>query len=243
MSQPMALASFYDDLMRHDWYYDRSDDHAVWRRGEDAAQRLQGLAKTSPEHQALYRQVQAYQTGPRDVEKPPRPAEGAPFTLPPARPSEDLLAPLSEEDRESVLTATNPAARLAQVNRRLALDAKLSIVDVLKAFGATPSENPARWTFPDGTRAMIKVDRQAWVEQNAMLSTGNGATRLAMRLLGQPEDVALQTLESQWGLAHAVPRGQPPAPMAPPPAMAASPSVGTEEPPKTEPPRRFQRRR
>jgi hypothetical protein len=228
MSQPMPLATFYDELMRHDWFYDRSDDHTVWKKGESVASHLQRVARTSSEHQALYRQIQAYQTGPRDTVKPERPAENAPFVAPPAPPSEAVLATLSEEDRVSVLGAPNPAARFQQVTRRNALDARVSIVQVLEAFGATPSpgtamqhNHPVKWVFPDGTRAMIKVERQAWVEQNANLTTGNGATALARRLLGQPEDTVLATLESRWPVSPTA--AQPPAPPKAPEATVASP--------------------
>ena len=33
-------------LKSHDWYYDYSDDHSVWRRGNEAHSRLRGIQKT-----------------------------------------------------------------------------------------------------------------------------------------------------------------------------------------------------
>lgn len=33
-------------LKSHDWYYDYSDDHSVWRRGSEAHSRLRGLQKS-----------------------------------------------------------------------------------------------------------------------------------------------------------------------------------------------------
>lgn len=49
-----TLAAYYDELARHDWYYDWSDDHSVWRRGQTATGRLVRIAQQGgPEYQAL----------------------------------------------------------------------------------------------------------------------------------------------------------------------------------------------
>lgn len=37
------LEEFKRALSSHDWYYDYSDDHTVWRRGRDSASRIQQL--------------------------------------------------------------------------------------------------------------------------------------------------------------------------------------------------------
>lgn len=42
----MTLAQFYDQLKRHDWYYQMSDDDSVWRRGAQNKLRLIDFAKT-----------------------------------------------------------------------------------------------------------------------------------------------------------------------------------------------------
>jgi|VirMetMinimDraft_7_1064189.scaffolds.fasta_scaffold00928_12 hypothetical protein len=38
--------TFFTMCERHDWYYAFSDDHRVWRAGEEASKKLQALAKT-----------------------------------------------------------------------------------------------------------------------------------------------------------------------------------------------------
>jgi len=50
----MNLPEFYDQLDRHDWYYEWSDDHGVWERGSSDANRLAQIAKESPVHQKLH---------------------------------------------------------------------------------------------------------------------------------------------------------------------------------------------
>lgn len=40
--------AFVAALRSHDWHYDYSDDHAVWRRGRDAARKLQDRANSHP---------------------------------------------------------------------------------------------------------------------------------------------------------------------------------------------------
>ena len=41
-------------LARHDWLFEFSDDHQVWRRGTDALNRLAAIAKESFDHEALF---------------------------------------------------------------------------------------------------------------------------------------------------------------------------------------------
>jgi hypothetical protein len=50
----MTLKEYWKILNGHDWYYNYSDDQRVWRAGCDAQKRIEGIAKESPEHQALY---------------------------------------------------------------------------------------------------------------------------------------------------------------------------------------------
>ena len=40
-------------LKAHDWFYDRSDDHGVWMRGQSAWDRIQFLAKQVEDGQEL----------------------------------------------------------------------------------------------------------------------------------------------------------------------------------------------
>ena len=43
-------------LKAHDWYYERSDDHGVWMRGQSAWDRIQFLAKQVEDGQELIAQ-------------------------------------------------------------------------------------------------------------------------------------------------------------------------------------------
>lgn len=56
----MTLSEFYTELGYHDWYYEYSDDHGVWRRGREDYGRLVSIAKESPEHQKLFEDYSAY---------------------------------------------------------------------------------------------------------------------------------------------------------------------------------------
>jgi len=40
----MSTADYLDELRRHDWYYNYSDDHSVWTKGRNNAHRLQAIA-------------------------------------------------------------------------------------------------------------------------------------------------------------------------------------------------------
>lgn len=50
----MELQEYYEELGKHDWFYQYSDDHSVWRHGESARARLASIANQSPEHRALW---------------------------------------------------------------------------------------------------------------------------------------------------------------------------------------------
>jgi hypothetical protein len=39
------LTQLKEALVRHDWYYDRSDDYSVYRRGSENATRIQSLRR------------------------------------------------------------------------------------------------------------------------------------------------------------------------------------------------------
>ena len=56
----MTLKEFYTKLGYHDWYYQYSDDHRVWRRGQDSYDYLQMMAKESPEHTKLFEEYASY---------------------------------------------------------------------------------------------------------------------------------------------------------------------------------------
>jgi hypothetical protein len=67
----MTLNEFYKMLAGHDWYYQYSDDHGVWRRGQDRYDTIAMVAKESPEHQKLFEDYSDYIF--RSSEKPPAP--------------------------------------------------------------------------------------------------------------------------------------------------------------------------
>ena len=48
------LKQYEKKLKAHDWYYQYSDDHGVWRAGKAAHDALWAEAKQSPEHLKLY---------------------------------------------------------------------------------------------------------------------------------------------------------------------------------------------
>lgn len=56
----MTLSEFYTKLGYHDWFYQYSDDHRVWRNGQDNYDRLVEISKESPEHRQLFEDYAAY---------------------------------------------------------------------------------------------------------------------------------------------------------------------------------------
>ncbi len=70
-----SLQEYWDMLNRHDWTYEYSDDHQVWRRGDGNRKKLERIANTSPEHLALYTNMKKYHFSmPSDnITKPERP--------------------------------------------------------------------------------------------------------------------------------------------------------------------------
>lgn len=45
ISADQRLAELAKKLQYHDWYYNYSDDHSVWRRGEERSAQIQGEIK------------------------------------------------------------------------------------------------------------------------------------------------------------------------------------------------------
>lgn len=78
MTQATTPGEYWDQLKKHDWFYDFSDDQSVWDRGQREAGRLYTLSKTSPEHEKLWADWNAHinsgirQTEPL-LEEPKRP--------------------------------------------------------------------------------------------------------------------------------------------------------------------------
>ena len=42
----MQLEAFYNELVRFDWWYDYSDDHGVWSRGNEREKELSRMAES-----------------------------------------------------------------------------------------------------------------------------------------------------------------------------------------------------
>lgn len=56
----MDLNEFYDELEKFDWFYEMSDDHNVWRRGQKEYNKLNNIACKSPEHGKLFSQYKKH---------------------------------------------------------------------------------------------------------------------------------------------------------------------------------------
>jgi hypothetical protein len=63
----MTIQEFYAELQRHDWTYAMSDDHSVWRRGTENAQRLFSLARGKPVWEKLYEDYKDFAWGKRET--------------------------------------------------------------------------------------------------------------------------------------------------------------------------------
>ena len=197
MASLLSLHAYFDRLMS-------PKGHEAWL-GDDPVEwnEMVQAADLSAKHTQLFEEVDAFYSG-SVTQRPSRPPEFvAPAPVVSARPLAPSAAPshqvemlpelvdLSEEDRASVQNARDPQARLQIIRNRQALDARTPLLAVLKTQGAQQADrNPARWTFPDGTVAMVKMDRQAWVEQGT-LRVGQGATALWQRLTGAGEAAAM----------------------------------------------------
>ena len=53
-----TLNEFYDILNSHDWYFNYSDDHRVWTRGNRALNRIRHIAAESGQHNKLFQDFQ-----------------------------------------------------------------------------------------------------------------------------------------------------------------------------------------
>ena len=50
----MSIEEFFMKLRRHDWFYEYSDDHGVWQRGQAARYELRQLAKENDTFALMY---------------------------------------------------------------------------------------------------------------------------------------------------------------------------------------------
>ena len=66
-----ALNEFYNMLSSHDWYYQYSDDHRVWRNGQDQYDKITTIATESLDHHLLFEGFAKYIF--KDGDKPAKP--------------------------------------------------------------------------------------------------------------------------------------------------------------------------
>ena len=69
----MTDSEFFALCQRHDWTYQYSDDHSVWRRGSDAAAKLRSEAEGDPVKTAMLHDYSAYALFHGDGERPTKP--------------------------------------------------------------------------------------------------------------------------------------------------------------------------
>ena len=56
----MDISAYFKELEAHDWFYEWSDDHAVWSKGHEEHKRLKAIANQSPLHDRAYTAFIAY---------------------------------------------------------------------------------------------------------------------------------------------------------------------------------------
>lgn len=69
----MKPSEYYDELVRHDWYYEYSDDYSVWQRGQANKHRIQSIAQEDEVLLGLYNAYSDYMF--REGDKPTRPED------------------------------------------------------------------------------------------------------------------------------------------------------------------------
>jgi len=71
--KPPSLAKFYDQLQDHDWTFEYSDDHSVWRRGISELAAIKEVLKLGGEkYEKLFQAWSDYAWG-RCKDKPKKP--------------------------------------------------------------------------------------------------------------------------------------------------------------------------
>jgi hypothetical protein len=71
----MTLQEFHDACASHDWYYEMSDDHRVWQRGQGERMALLHGSGESTQHDEIYKRWRLHAfSGPNwGTEKAPKP--------------------------------------------------------------------------------------------------------------------------------------------------------------------------
>ena len=70
-TEQKTLSEFYSLCMSHDWFYSFSDDHSVWKCGQDAQVVINRIRKQGDEFEALYQEFVNYRE--KDGPVPTRP--------------------------------------------------------------------------------------------------------------------------------------------------------------------------
>lgn len=50
----MTIVEFWGKLVRHDWYYEYSDDHGAWQRGQASKKALQAQCQENELFSRMY---------------------------------------------------------------------------------------------------------------------------------------------------------------------------------------------
>ena len=62
----MNIEQFFKEASQHDWFYDYSDDHRVWREGSDNQQRLYNIAEGNETKMQIMSAFRSYVRGNRE---------------------------------------------------------------------------------------------------------------------------------------------------------------------------------
>ena len=62
----MDPAEFFKLLEQHDWYYQYSDDHRAWSKGNDQSKRLQAIIQEDSQMTRMYLAYSDYMFRPRE---------------------------------------------------------------------------------------------------------------------------------------------------------------------------------
>ena len=54
------IGDYYSELLRHDWFYEYSDDHSVWRRGSQNHDYLRNKSYESLDYFKMFREYTKY---------------------------------------------------------------------------------------------------------------------------------------------------------------------------------------
>ena len=65
------LKEYYQQLTWHDWFYEYSDDHSVWRRGNQKERELMSIAQKDKRAEVLFEGYRSYMF--KGAEKPDAP--------------------------------------------------------------------------------------------------------------------------------------------------------------------------